>query len=316
MCKRRFGLIGAALGAVLLLASSCGKSASQGGDSRLQATTSIDADGTLTLPSMPDSIKDPTGRADYLAAHFWDSLDFADTAHSLDTAFMEQNFANYSTVLPLTSEQGRTKAVSAVLDRARAASAASYELMAAIAEKYLYEPDSPMFDEEAYLPFADYAVGLGDEMSAAAEGRRDDILKNRPGTPAPDFVFMTTDAKRRRLSESDPLTNTLLIFYEPDCDKCHEAMTLLAGSQMLQGAVAQGTLRVVAVYPGDNRKVWAEHAATLPSNWIVGIDPTGSIDNDELYLIRATPTFYLIGADGKIILKDASLQRLAYTLGL
>ena len=70
MCKRRFGLIGAALGAVLLLASSCGKSASQSGDSRLQATTSIDADGTLTLPSMPDSIKDPTGRADYLAAHF------------------------------------------------------------------------------------------------------------------------------------------------------------------------------------------------------------------------------------------------------
>ena len=55
----------------------------------------------LPLPAIPDSLTVPERRAAYVAMHFWDAMDWKDHARSLDTAFVEQNFANYLTVLPL-----------------------------------------------------------------------------------------------------------------------------------------------------------------------------------------------------------------------
>lgn len=134
--------------------------------------------GDLPLPSLPASLTDPEERADYLAAHFWDALDFSDTIRSLDTAFIEQNFANYSTVLALAS--GRDTAVGNLLGRIRAASPAAYGLFVYVAEKYLYEPDSPVFDEQSYLPFARYAVSLGGDEAVMAQARCEEILKTLP----------------------------------------------------------------------------------------------------------------------------------------
>lgn len=268
--------------------------------------------GDLPLPSLPASLTDPEERADYLAAHFWDALDFSDTIRSLDTAFIEQNFANYSTVLALAP--GRDTAVGNLLGRIRAASPAAYGLFVYVAEKYLYEPDSPVFDEQSYLPFARYAAGQGGDEAVVAQARCEEILKNAPGTVAPDFAFETPGGKRRLLDPkaSAPL---LLMFYEPDCDRCRSAMGAIASDPAIAEAISSGMLRFTAVYLGTDRTLWAEHAAQLPQEWTAGIEPTGRVDDDELYIIRATPSFYLIGADGRIILKDARLQEIFAALG-
>lgn len=296
---------------IALLTVACGKQTAS--TPAVQATL-IDVDGNLALPVMPDSLTLPSDRADWLAAHFWDTLDFTDTIHSLDTMFMEQTFANYSTVLPLAEQTARAEAVSALLDRARTASTEVYTLLFSIAEHYLYEPDSPVYDEESFLPFADYALRLSGGTDPVARSQREDIIKNRPGTMAPNFTFTSRNGNKEHLLRSGSRAGILLMFYEPDCEQCLSAIEVLRAESAIDQAIADGALRLVAVHDGFDRKQWKSHAATLPPAWEVGIDADGTIADGDLYLIRATPSFYLIAPDGTIILKDAPLRRILSAL--
>lgn len=78
-------------------------------------------------------------------------------------------------------------------------------------------------------------------------------------------------------------------------------------------AIAAGELQMLAVYVGEDRKLWQEHAATLPQEWLVGIDAERAMDRRELYNIGLTPSFYLIDAEGRVQIKDGTL---GHVLGL
>ena len=78
-------------------------------------------------------------------------------------------------------------------------------------------------------------------------------------------------------------------------------------------AIAAGELQMLAVYVGEDRKLWQEHAATLPQEWLVGIDAGRAVDRRELYNIGLTPSFYLIDAEGRVQIKDGTL---GHVLGL
>ena len=78
-------------------------------------------------------------------------------------------------------------------------------------------------------------------------------------------------------------------------------------------AIAAGELQMLAVYVGEDRKLWQEHAATLPQEWLVGIDAERAVDRRELYNIGLTPSFYLIDAEGRVQIKDGTL---GHVLGL
>ena len=78
-------------------------------------------------------------------------------------------------------------------------------------------------------------------------------------------------------------------------------------------AIAAGELQMLAVYVGEDRKLWQEHAATLPQEWLVGIDAERAVDRRELYNIGLTPSFYLIDAQGRVQTKDGTL---GHVLGL
>lgn len=264
-------------------------------------TTGVPAE--IALPDVPASLTTPDERARWLAVHYWDELDFADTALSLDTAFMEQSFANYTTVLTLTADSVRTAAVAALMDRAASVPAAR-DFLADIAERYLYDPESPVYNEELYLPFVDYEIAHSGSTPALQELRAD-IMKNRPGSAAPDIELTYADGHRGRLLRGDD-AEILLIFYEPDCNVCHDTMARLAADSAVEQSIADGALRIVAVYQGEDLAAWREHAATLPSTWEVTRDASGSIDRRELYLVRATPTIYLI-KENTIRAKDIRL---------
>ncbi len=286
---------------VIILATTpvfAGCKGTNNGNTSIEASPDSAVSLDLPLPYVPDSIVGPEARADYLALHYWDGMDFRDRRLALDSAFVEQNFANYATVLALSSEAGRTAAVTRVLNMARDASHEAYAFLANVALRYLYDPESPMYDEFSYLPFAEYAVRISRGEDDAAMSRRDNILKNRPGTVAPDFSFITPDGRKRRLHEPGlPEQKILLMFYEPDCDRCQEAFLRMREDTSLADDIASGKLRFVAIYIADDgadTDAWRRHAAMLPPSWEVGIDADGVIDSRDLYIIRATPAYYLL----------------------
>lgn len=267
----------------------------------------------LPMPEIPDSLQSPDSRVDYALTHFWDAMDFADPAMAADSALVEQTFSNFISILPYVSDDSRRKAVTMLLDRAARGSDEAYSFIISTAEHYLWEADSPFFSEELYLPFVDYIIACGGDDAAVAEYRREVIMKNRPGSQAPDFKAVSRDSRPVRLSDNGSRP-TLLMFYEPDCERCLAAIDILSSDNSLADAVAAGKLRVLAVYVGDNRDLWQSHAATLPDAWEVAIDRPMTIDDQALYDIRATPSFYLIDDRGTILLKDAPLTQITTLL--
>lgn len=287
--------------------SGCSSSGAKDGKEK-QARAAQAAPPDLPLPVIPANLATPEERADYLALHFWDAMDWHDRSLALDTAFMEQNFANYVSGLPYATETGLRKAVSALMDTVCKAGADQRDFLFGVASKYLFEQDSPYRDEMLFLPFVDWALGK-DYDTVRAGQFREDIMRNRVGSEAADFSFTLRDGHKDSLRafRGRPV---LLMFYDPDCDLCREAEEQLIHSESFRRLIDRGALQMLAVYVGDKKQAWALHADKLPQSWTVGIDSEMRIDEEELYTIGATPSFYLIDASGKVMEKDAPLSRI------
>lgn len=273
----------------------------------------------LPLPEVPASLHAPAVRAGYIVSHFWDALDFADTLRTHDRGFMEQTFVNYLSLFPLADTAALRPAVGGLVARA-GRDPETLSLLREMAGKYLYGQDSPMYDEEHYLLFAEALLeapvrGYGLQR---LKTQREAVLKNRVGTRAADFAFETLSGRRMRLSEFARGRRTLLLFYDPDCAHCMEVMAELASSEPLRTAVESGGTAVLAVYAGagndTDRALWRREAVRIPSSWTVGYDD-GTVYGRDLYVLRGMPALYLLDAAGIVLAKNATVARLAELLG-
>lgn len=263
---------------------------------------------SLELPKLPAHLHTDAQRDEFMALHFWDRLDFADTIRSLDSELIDGAFSYYATILHRTPDSVRTASVDNLLSRAASVPSA-YMFMLETARAHLYSPDSPVFSEDIYLAVLDFVFARGDD-SDIDRMIRDDIMRNRPGTPAADFTFATADGGTSSALDSEGRCRTLLVFYDPDCDTCHHLIDRLRKNAALQTAVGASDLRVVLVYIGDNRDLWLRDAASLPDDWTIGIDDCGTVEESDLYIIRNVPSIYLIDRDGTILLKEPSTDQL------
>lgn len=242
---------------------------------------------SLELPRIPVELRTPAGRASWLAEHFWDNMDFSDSAAVADREFMGQNFADFMSVMPLADSTARHTAVEVLVRRAAVTSFAANEL-SLLTEGYLLDRRSPVADDDTYLLFADAMLAARYPRSEAIGYMRRMTAQCRPGTEAPDFAYTTRDGASGRLSDfrGKPV---LLLFYSPDCPDCLTEIERLKADTALSGHV------VLAVYGGSDKQIWLTKAI-LPSGWVDAL----SEDVDELYPIDSLPRIFFISADGKI----------------
>lgn len=273
------------------------------------AKGNVDLSQGLPLPSVPDSLRAPSLRADYVVKHFWDDMDFSNRKYALDDIFMEQAFANYAQVLPIADADSLPVFVADLLDRAYVSKDAFNKLID-VATLYLYESDSPVYNEDMYRYFVDALLQKPERLDVAqkarVEYRHEMMCKNMAGTAPADFAFVDRAGAERSLHSAIDGVASLVIFYDPDCDDCHRAMSILSAEPDVQALVDAGSLRIIAISDFDTKERWAQTAGALPANWTDGCDVTG-IQDQDLYEIRHTPTFYLISTDGKVVLKDKPL---------
>lgn len=157
----RFALI-----LTLLVVVSCGRHDSAATDSDI-VSDSVEV-MALELPDIPEVIPTMEGKAGYLAAHFWDNLDFTDTSRSLNEDFMERNFVDFLTIMPAVMSHDRVTAFKNLLNRA-SASEEAYYLIVDYGDKYLIGEESPLLNEDYYVDFITCVVDdhvLTDEEKA------------------------------------------------------------------------------------------------------------------------------------------------------
>lgn len=254
----------------------------------------------LQLPVLPGDIVEPQERARYLLEHYWDNLDWRDTTLTLDDRFMEQAAADYYSVFNLVDSVTASAAVGTMLDAASADSRA-YKKIADISRIYLFDPESPVADDEVFLVVADRLLADGklpeSDLLRIADARRMAML-NRVGSTATDFVYVDRDGNTATLHDAlSRHSRNLLIFYDPDCHVCAELEEHLMSN-------LPGDTGVVMISPyGEQDGLWAQHAATMPADWIVGRPVSEDFEDEEIYDLRTIPTVLVLDGDAKVLSK-------------
>jgi len=271
------------------------------------------ADTELPLPAVPDSIRNPDQRATFILSHFWDALDFADTATTHIEPFMERNFVNFVNLYPHACPDSLPAITASFLKRATTDTPTRL-LIYSLIEKYLSEPESPVFSDDSYILFLSEWVKLKLDPYELEEPRYSlaAALKNRPGTPAADFRFRTISGKTSSLYDTKA-PRLLMVLYDPDCDHCMETIAQLRADSTINSLISDGKLSVLAVYVESDEQLWRSTAPSMPSDWTIAADLSHILDS-ELYDIPTMPGLYLLGPDKTVLLRQPTLTSLRSAL--
>lgn len=268
----------------------------------------------FTLPRIPIVVTEARARAAYLVLHYWEHFNFRDTALISRPDITEQAFVNFLNILPEVSLQEAEKGIVALMDSA-AADSAMYVHFTTLAGKYLYEPNSPFYNEEYYIPVLRHVIALpGIEEPEKSRFRflLDMASKNRPGEVAADFVYTRPNGSRGRMLRI-AADYTLLFFNSPDCEDCRRVKEYIATSDLFVGMTGKSSARrrprlaILALYPDEDLELW--RAAPYPSCMLNARDASQAITRRRLYDLKAIPTLYLLDANKRVLLKDATVEQ-------
>ena len=221
----------------------------------------------------------------------------------------EAKFKDFCGDLIFSSKTERKQQIDTLLSRSKQGSKEMFLGFMELAEKHLADPNSPLRNEECYIPFLEYAIKEGKIDEAYKERysfQLRNALKNRVGTIANDFTYITREGTTGTL-KSIKANYTLIYFNNPDCHDCKRVYNILAGdSPTLAHLVARGELAILALYPDESLTSWNKNKGIYPYNWIVA-RYARDIDR-ERYNIPAIPSTYLLDKNKKVIYKDAIIE--------
>ena len=276
---------------------------------------------SFPLVSVPEAYTDEADRLAYAAEHYWDAY-FAgegatDSACVLGVPRkeLEQSLSNYIAVLgmePLSEAarhmEGLFRGVSAV--QKRDSTSRFFDAFSELVGSYLYDPNSPMRDEDLYLP---YVRGLAespytpDNMRAVYRYQALTCGINSRGAVAPDIKARTASGKQFTL-HGIKAPYTLLFFSNPGCSACREMMETIENE--IAPMFPKGTIAVANIYIDDDLDAWRQYVGNYPEEWYTGYDYGHEIRDEQTYSVRAIPSLYLLDSEKRIIYKDAPIEKI------
>ena len=281
------------------------------GQQKTKTSESSTEERTFEMVSVPSMITEPAERAEYLAKHYWDKYDFTDTTTIHLPEITEQAMSNFLDVLKYVKPETASASIKGMLGNAEADST-MYAYMTGLYEKYLYDPNSPVRNEELYIYVLQAMVNstiLDDINKIRPASLLEIAMKNRVGELATDFVYTQANGQDSKMS-GIKANYLLLFFYNPDCHACKEITDQLAASGIVNGFLKNNGLKILCVYPDEDLAAWKNHLSYMPSGWINSYDKSLSLKNDEVYDLKAIPTLYLLDKDKKVLLKDVTFNQI------
>ena len=278
---------------------------------------------------VPTMYADPQERANFAASHFWDRFTDPEKAYASDSvtvngvpvAVVEAQMGLFTSLLCELPEESASQAVIRLYDRADAferkyPESNVFEELGRLLRHYLYDPNSPVRNEDVYFYFVDRLgrsdlIDNGYRMGYEWDARKCNL--NRVGTPAADFSFTDTRGRVRTLY-GVKAEYTVLIFGNPGCQACQDIMEDMESTPEVAALIDSGRLQVVDVYIDQDIDDWKAHIPEYPASWINGYDHGYTIRTDILYNVRGIPSIYLLDAEKTVLLKDATPERVLTAL--
>ena len=272
----------------------------------------------------PAMMEDARDRAEYMALHWWDGITEASREYPCDTTLVsgvrkedvEQKFANWVNILNMLDMSVVGKSVGRLYDRAAACekkdtSSNVFETFTDLVVKYLYDPNSPMRNEDHYAFYASRLAGsdLVDESMREKYAREVRLASlNRIGSKAADFRFADKRGRMHTLYGIDAEL-TLLFFSNPGCAACKEIIDVLNNDPRISALIKEGIMAVLNIYIDEDLEEWRSYMPVYPEHWYNGFDPDMVIRGENLYNVRAIPSLYLLDRNKTVIMKDAPEAR-------
>ncbi|MCR4921685.1 MAG: DUF5106 domain-containing protein [Bacteroidaceae bacterium] len=262
-------------------------------------------------PDIPSTLVEPQERLTFVLNHFWEQYHFDDTTLS-NRRIAEQGIADFLNLLNYESDSALCRrAVDAFVEKGFANEAQRGYFEQKLTH-YLSNPESPLRNESVYAHFLRGIVAYLPASDAIAE-RSTQMLRligmNAVGDVATDFCFRLRDGQQKRLSDiKSPFT--LLIFSDPECEHCREALPRLVA----EDALKDERLSVLLVYPDSNTPHWLKVQRSLPANWWDVCSPNGEIMRSPLYHLPSLPSLYLLDARKCVLIKDGTLEQVTDAL--
>ncbi len=210
----------------------------------------------------------------------WSRFDPANPEEIASYEF-EQEWANY--LFSLSTQDLRLSIRSMELSTALFAQNPDSHLeLLDLGEKYLYNPNSPMRNDELFIPILESVID-SPQIDTLLKVRPTHLLRraklNRLGTIATDFEIAPAQSLHQ---VSSPLT--ILYFYDPECADCKRTSQLLESSQAVLAAEQSEIIEIVKMLVTDDHPV------------------------NTLYDLKAIPTLYLLDKDKRVVMKDAPVE--------
>lgn len=291
---------------LVLILAAVGLAACGGRAPRRPAATTAETPAVF-LPAIAPAALAPEERVEWLRWHYWDNFDFADTAFlaRADTLQLFEAYARYVQLLFSAPTDG---APMDSLMRRAAVSRPMLDYFAMLADRVLGDPNSPLRNDEFYIPVlrAQLSSPWYDEYERLApEYRLSLASQNRIGQPANDFRYTLASGATGSLYGLRA-EYVLLFINNPGCPMCREIREAISASPMLTELIEHGRLRVLALYPDENLDEWRAYREQIPASWINAYDDGCVLREKGLYDLSAIPSLYLLDAQKRVLVKDAT----------
>jgi len=286
-------------------------------NSKISDGANVERDDTVKIetkkfvrPEIPPLLTDPEQQFAFLIKHYWDHFDFADTAYVPSPEITEQAWVDYIDLLNRAPSDRAQEEIKTMMLKSAQNSKKLFVYFTEMANKYLYDPNSPVRNEELYIPVLEIMIqtsALSDTEKMLPKHRLEVAHKNRIGTKAINFQYADIKEKTGTLYQINA-EYLLLFFNEPGCPSCRDHIAGLRNSAIINRLFQERRLKVLSIYADEEVDKWKEYYASYPDGWINGYDKSLTIN--KKYDLKATPTLYLLDKNKTVILKDASVAQI------
>ena len=266
------------------------------------------------IPTPPAHCTTRQEKAGFIARNWWRNTQPGAFTHDIlseNSEAGEQKIVDFLSLLPLCDSTNQQRALCNLLAFSLTCDAAdsTYNRVNDILEKYLWDEESPMYDEELFIFVLRYRAARPDEEEGSkirATLLLPQLLKNRIGQHPNDLALGLPDGSETRLSQVLAETSgkpfTLLVFYDLDCVYCQELIEEISRTPEFS------PLRIITIQlQNQDPDAWKTYIGHLPSDWTHTYDSKEAVLLEETFYLRNSSALYLLDNRGNILRKNTSI---------
>lgn len=276
--------------------------------SPLLAQDVIEIQSLFEYPVAPEELPTMSEKSNYIVEHFWDKLDLKNK-NTVDQNALNHAFRVYSVAMRFADRETTLSANQKLINNLVKNPTLLLQFTKA-AEENIYGPRAEFWIDEVYMQFLN-ALSANKKITPARKGKYikqlEAISNSKEGQIAKKFKFENRNGSS---SSYFPMsTPTMIIFGDPWDTEWRMARLKIESNLKIINALDKGKINILFILP-DKKDGWEDQVNNYSPKWSVGAGE----NLKEIYDLRMNPSVYVIGSDGKILIKNSNLQSSVETL--